>query len=103
MCYVFGSNDTAMKIQIAESKDAPGEIPPMSVDAFRRKVGISRSTMWRWVRLGMIQTRDIYGRGYIMPDALAEFNRRVSSGEFQRGPVGSAKMKQDARRTTEKV
>ena len=56
--------------------------PPISVTRFLSQSGISSVTFWRWEGRGLIQTVRIAGRKYITADALREFNRCLSAGEF---------------------
>jgi len=55
---------------------------PVSVTRFIQTAGISQVTFWRWEKKGMIQTVRVAGRKYITPAALAEFQKRLSAGEF---------------------
>ena len=68
-----------MKSQ-ALSKE-PGNAP-VALNIFLGNVGVDPITGWRWRKKGWLTTTNICGRLYLMPDAIAEFNRRAAAGEF---------------------
>jgi hypothetical protein len=47
------------------------------------RIGVSRSTGWRWRRSGTVETLVIGGRVYITRAAEARFLTRAGAGEFQ--------------------
>ncbi len=57
-------------------------LPPISMDRFIETSGLSQPTIWRYRRQGMIKTSLIAGRHYLTPAQVAEFNARLSAGEF---------------------
>src|ERR1019366_7186054 len=65
---------------------APGSgldaLPPIALDVFWSRMGITRSTVWTWRRKGMITTINICGKLYITAKEIVEFNRRAEAGEF---------------------
>ena len=74
-----------MQAQTSNAVKGGGEIeaaPPISVTRFLETSGISQVTFWRWEQKGIIKTVRIAGRKYITAAALAEFNRRLSAGDF---------------------
>jgi len=46
------------------------------------EMGVTATTGWRWRKKGILRTINIYGRLYLSDDAIAEFHRRASAGEF---------------------
>jgi len=54
----------------------------MALDRFIEQIGITRTTVWRWERNGLLKTFLIYGRRYISAEAVDEFCRRAEAGEF---------------------
>jgi hypothetical protein len=52
------------------------------MDRFIETSGISQPTMWRYRRKGMIKTSQIAGRHYLTAAQVAEFNARLTAGEF---------------------
>ncbi len=58
--------------------------PPMALDQFIARMGITRTTAWRWRKEGALRTVNIYGRVYVPAKEVAEFNRRAAAGEFQK-------------------
>jgi hypothetical protein len=57
--------------------------PPMALDVFIKRIGITATTAWRWRKAGTLKTINIYGRQYVPARAIKEFNRRADAGEFQ--------------------
>ena len=53
-------------------------------DDWRRAMGISNTTAWRYRRRGLIKTVNICGRLYVARSAIREFESRALSGEFER-------------------
>jgi hypothetical protein len=46
------------------------------------QVGVTTCTAWRRRKQGWLKTINIAGRQYLTQDAIDEFNRRASAGEF---------------------
>jgi hypothetical protein len=57
---------------------------PLSLKIFTAQIGVDSTTVWRWRRDGILKTVNINGKLFILPSDLAEFNRRVASGEFSK-------------------
>ena len=69
------------------TKNLPIEaIPPIALDTFIERVGISPTTAWRWRKSGMLKTINICGRQYVAADELIRFNQRAAAGEFAKAP-----------------
>ncbi len=47
-----------------------------------KELGISRVTLWRWSKQGLLKTVKICNVVYVDTDSLAEFERRAREGEF---------------------
>lgn len=59
----------------------------MALDQFLAQMGVTAATGWRWRRAGELQTINIHGRVYVLPEAVSEFNRRAAAGEFAKHHV----------------
>lgn len=55
---------------------------PVKWKLFLENMGICPTTGWRWRKRGWVNTVNISGIQYIMPTAIADFNRRAEDGEF---------------------
>jgi len=44
--------------------------------------GVTQCTAWRWRKKGWLRTVNIAGRQYLTQEAIDEFHRRASAGEF---------------------
>ena len=58
--------------------------PPMALDIFLEKMGITPTTAWRWRKDGKLETINICGRLYVTAKAILNFNRRAAAGEFEK-------------------
>ncbi len=47
-----------------------------------KELGVSRVTLWRWSKQGLLKTVKICNVVYVDTDSLAEFERRAREGEF---------------------
>jgi len=43
---------------------------------------VTQCTAWRWRKKGWLRTVNIAGRQYLTQEAIDEFHRRASAGEF---------------------
>ena len=65
------------------SELAPEELqPPMALDVFIERVGISRGAAYAWRKKGMLRTVAICGKQYVPAKEMVRFNRRTEAGEF---------------------
>jgi hypothetical protein len=53
-------------------------------DTWVQGMGKNPATGWRWRQRGWIETLNIAGRVYVHREAIAEFERRASAGEFSK-------------------
>lgn len=58
---------------------------------WRKQVGVSAPTAWRWKKRGWLQTVEINGRPYVTAQAAEEFLDRAGSGKFARLQQEAAK------------
>lgn len=60
------------------------EAPPRltSLNKFLAQMGVTSTTGWRWRKKGILQPTNIYGRLYLTEEAIANFLRRATAGEF---------------------
>lgn len=56
--------------------------PPMALDVFIERMGITRNTAYVWRKQGILTTVNICGRQYVPAREIVKFNRRCESGEF---------------------
>jgi hypothetical protein len=54
----------------------------VSFDQWRRDVGISRTTGWRWRRNGWVQTLNISGKVYVGLAEASQFVALAKAGRF---------------------
>ena len=67
-----------------EPKESPARKLPISVDKFCEIIGISRTTVWRCEREGMLRTILIADRRYVPGEVVEDFSQRAANGEFAR-------------------
>jgi hypothetical protein len=53
-------------------------------EKFLDSLGVTATTGWRWRRRNWIKTHNISGRVYTTRQDIADFERRVMSGEFSK-------------------
>jgi hypothetical protein len=54
----------------------------VSLSRWLEQVGVTTCTAWRWRKRGWLKTINIAGRQYLTQEAIDEFHRRASAGEF---------------------
>lgn len=54
---------------------------------FIHDMGVSNPTVWRWRKLGWLDTVNIAGRPYVTQEAIQTFKERAASGEFAKHPI----------------
>ena len=71
-----------MKIE-SNGKTHPIANPAVvSLARWLEQVGVTTCTAWRWRKKGWLKTINIAGRQYLTQEAIEEFHRRASAGEF---------------------
>ncbi len=80
----------AMKRQDTKKNEIESFSTPIPLADWRRKVGISQVTAWRWAKRGWLRTINVAGRPYITPQAAQDFACRAEAGEFAKPPSGAA-------------
>ena len=75
-----------MKIE-SNGKPHPNHGPAVvSLSRWLEQVGVTTCTAWRWRKKGWLKTVNIAGRQYLTQEAIDEFHRRASAGEFSQAP-----------------
>lgn len=62
----------------------------MSLDAYRKKFGRSKATIWRYRKNGWLKTSNFLGKLYVTREAIADFEARIVGGELAKAPHGCA-------------
>ena len=63
--------------------------------AYRRQLGLSKTTLWRYRRNNWLKTVNVLGKLYCTRESIAEFEAMMRSGELAKEPHGCAAL-QDA-------
>jgi len=69
--------------------------PPIALDKFIEQSGLSAVTLWRYRRVGWLNTLNIRGRHYLTRAKIARFNLRAAAGEFAREPARPNRRKEN--------
>jgi hypothetical protein len=56
---------------------------------FVKDIGVSRTTAWRWRKVGFIETVNLAGKPYVTRSEIDRFNSRLAAGEFAELPLDS--------------
>ena len=62
-----------------------------------KELGISRVTLWRWSKQGLLKTVKIYNVIYVDLDSLGDLEKRARAGEFIKEPHGAAAARVNAK------
>jgi hypothetical protein len=62
----------------------------ISLSTYRRELGRSKTTLWRYRRNGWLKTINVLGKLYITRESIAEFEAMMRSGELAKEPHGCA-------------
>ena len=78
-----------MKPQL--SKTTPEAVAGItSASVYRRQLGVSKTTLWRYRRNGWLKTINVLGKLYVTRESIAEFEAMMRSGELAKEPHGCA-------------
>ena len=61
-----------------------------SLSVYRRQLGVSKTTLWRYRRNGWLKTINVLGKLYITRESIAKFEAMMRSGELAKEPHGCA-------------
>jgi hypothetical protein len=64
------------------SSSEPNANTVISLSKWLAQVGVTTCTAWRWRKKGWLKTINIAGRQYLTQEAIGEFQRRATAGEF---------------------
>jgi predicted site-specific integrase-resolvase len=64
------------------SNAEPTTTTVISLPKWLEQIGVTHCTAWRWRKKGWLKTINIAGRQYLTQDAIDEFQRRATAGEF---------------------
>jgi len=103
----MNAQEVCTEIERSAAARAAALAPPVgliSLWAWCDRIGINRSTAWRWREEGVIKASvTIYGRLYLTTDDVQDFETRARQGEFQdkparaKQPIASPKKKSTTR------
>ena len=75
-----------------EARTNDSNVPELvAFEKFLAELGRSRTTGWRWRKLGWLETLEIAGRHYITAQAVEKFIARAATGEFSKKIQGDIK------------
>ena len=61
-----------------------------SLSVYRRQLGVSKTTLWRYRRNGWLKTINVLGKLYVTRESIAQFEAMLCSGELAKEPHGCA-------------
>ena len=62
----------------------------VALAAYRRQLGLSKTTLWRYRRNNWLKTVNVLGKLYVTRESIAKFEARMLSGELAKEPHGCA-------------
>ena len=68
--------------QLYVSTQPPAAAELFAQDRFAEDMDVTRETLWRWRRDGLLRTINIRGRIYVTAEEAAYFKRRALAGHF---------------------
>ena len=68
--------------QLYVSNQPPAAAELFAQDRFAEDMDVTRETLWRWRRDGLLRTINIRGRIYVTAEEAADFKRRALAGQF---------------------
>ena len=60
-----------------------------SASVYRRQLGVSKTTMWRYRRNGWLKTINVLGKLYVTRESIAEFEAMMCSGKLAKQTRGA--------------
>lgn len=72
------------------SNDAGAGSGIISLDAYRKSLGRSKVTLWRYRKNGWLRVSNFLGKLYVTREAIADFEARIVGGELAKAPHGCA-------------
>jgi hypothetical protein len=83
-------HDTIPQSESGTAQDAAHVGDLQAFDSYRRRVGRSKTTFWRYRRQGWLPTVNIFGRLYLTRAAIEEFEAAAKAGALASEPTGCA-------------
>jgi hypothetical protein len=68
----------------------------IALDAYRRSIGRSKASLWRYRRSGWLPVVNIFGRLYVKRSDVLAFEAAATQGLLARPPHGCAQQKEIA-------
>ena len=62
----------------------------VALSSYRRQLGRSKATLWRYRKLGWLKCVNVLGKLYVTRESIAEFEAMMRSGELAKEPHGCA-------------
>ena len=89
--------DTTYCVLVKRNESAPSLLASasnvVSLAAWRREIGISDTTAWRYCKAGWLHPLNIAGRPYLTRTDIADFEAKAAAGQFAKEPRGAAAAK----------
>jgi hypothetical protein len=61
-----------------------------SLSVYRRQLGVSKTTLWRYRRNGWLKCFNVLGKLYCTRESIAQFEALMRSGKLAKEPHGCA-------------
>ena len=61
-----------------------------SLSVYRRQLGVSKTTLWRYRRYGWLKCFNVLGKLYCTRESIAGFEAMMRSGKLAKEPHGCA-------------
>ena len=61
-----------------------------SLSVYRRQLGVSKTTLWRYRRNGWLKCFNVLGKLFVTRESIAEFEAMMRSGKLAKEPHGCA-------------
>lgn len=83
-----------------DTVDAAGPSNIVIVNRWADSIGVEPITIWRWRKLGWIETVNINGHVYVSRSQIAEFEKRAKAGEFCKKHIAPGNLRNKTKTTT---